>query len=517
MSNEENGKLESLNKEIKEKLFQVKNSSKEENDTTGIIDEIWELSKKIFVLKANSDKSLKRYKGIIFTVGFSAEPIILNIIALKPECVYFIYTRESERVLDLIFKETNIKPTQYKRELMPRDSAADSYNLVKKGLKFLMEEKGLSKEKIALDPTGGTKIMSVGCGIAASIFNTDIIYVNNKKYNPELRRPEPGSELLVNIPNPFDIYQDDKLIEGFNYLRNFNFINAKEIFNYIKNYSTKPLFPEFLASLADILYSWDMIDYSNAIKSINKSREFIPKLKNKLSKIQVDLIRILNSWEKYLKTINTQIEKEKLEVEKISPLLIYDILKNANRDFYSSNYNSAALKYYRTIEMINQYILFNEYNFNTQTPNYSNISENIKNNLLKLEENNDFDIESIVLNRYNEIWKKIDEKTSTDKEFRNRTLLPRKMGLLAGIIVRNIFGDKNVNFDMIFKIYQAVEKRNQSIFAHGIVSINKKECEKLKNIAEKMMESVIINQGQEYQVFNRNSIAHLIDLFKNVI
>ena len=201
--------------------------------------------------------------------------------------------------------------------------------------------------------------MSVGCGIAASVFNIDILYVNNRRYNPELRCPEPGSEVLITVRNPFEIHQDDKLIEGLNFLQNLNFINAKNVFNTVKLLSSEPLFPELLSNIADILHYWDLIDYSTALKIIKKTKTLLNKMNKKLGSVQKKINNQLNSWEEYLKSIYNDIESGVNEVEKISPLLIFDIKKNADREFYNFNYNNAALKYYRTIEMINQYILFN--------------------------------------------------------------------------------------------------------------------------------------------------------------
>ncbi len=509
--------IATITSEIKEKLSQVAQLKGKDENVSLIVEEIWELSKEKIVLEARLDAQLKKYKGIIFTVGFSPEPIVLSVLVNDPECVYFIYTRESEKTLDKIIEETNLKPSQYKRELIQRVSAADSYALVKKGLKFLTREKGLDENDIALDPTGGTKIMSVGCGIAATIFNVDILYVNNQKYNPDLRRPEPGSEVLVRITNPFDIYRDDKLIEGLNHFKSLNFNNARNAFNFIKQSSNNPMFPELLACVANVLYFWDVIDYSNALKFIDKAKKTARKLSDKLSPIQDDLFKILGSWETYLREINNSIENGGLEVEKISPLLIYDVLTNANREFFNSNYNNAALKYYRVIEMINQRALYHEYNFDTQNPDYTNFPDSVKTRLSKLDQTKNEDVEEMILNQYNKIWRMIYEKQSKSDAYKGSNLLPRKIGLLAGLIFRNVIGDESVNNDVILKTYQAVEKRNQSIFAHGIASISKKDCEKLRNIAEKMVKDVNIDQELKSSAFNLKNMATLVELFIKVI
>ena len=513
--NMSNNNVAELKAKIKEKLKQVKKLTVERKDTTSLINEIWNLSKQKFIINTKLKKSLKKYEGLIFTIGFSPEPIILSILGVKPQCVYLIYTKESENIIDRIVHETNLKPSQFKREILQKVSAADSYRLVKEGVRFLTEEKGITPNKIALDPTGGTKIMSVGCGIAASVFNLDILYVNNQKYDPELRIPEPGSEILINIPNPFDFYQDNKILEGLNYLKNFKFSNAKTIFYAIKQSSTNPLFAELLANISEVLYCWDMIDYFGALNCIEKAFKDIDRLKSEIRLIKGELLDILQSWEEYLQVITNQIKEGISEIEKISSVLIYDIKANADREFYNAKYNNAALKYYRDIEMINQYILYNEYGIDTQDPNYKEINKELLDE--KKIKQDIFDIEQYFLTRYNEIWKKLDEKLHSEKKFKKSDILPRKLGLIAGIIFRHILKDHSIDFNLIYKTLQVIEKRNNSIFAHGIMSINKKDCKKLKEINESMIERILIDENVKHKVFSKQDIQKLEKLFIKII
>ena len=517
MLEEQNKEINTLKIEIREKIEQAKEMDKMSSEYNSIINEIWEKSKEKFVFESDLNENVKKYKGIIFTIGFTPEPIILNILANKPENVYFIYTEESKKTLNKIIEDTKLPPSQFQMGLMPKDSASESYRLVKKGLKYLKEECKIEREDIALDPTGGTKIMSVGCGIGATIFNLDILYINTGKYDPILRRPVPGTEILVNIPNPFNIYQDDKLIEGINYLKSLNFNKATYIFYNVVQSSSNPLFPKLLASIANILHFWDMIDYDNAIKFIEESTEIIQILGTKISPIKEDLIRAITSWKEYLIIINKPLKEGKFETEKISSLLIYDIKENADREFYNSMYNNAALKYYRTIEMINQYILLNEYKIDTQNPIYGNIPQKISETIKDRYDDKENDIETIILNQYNDIWRFLHEKKEYEKKFLERKILPYKIGLIAGIIFRFILGDPSLNRDSIFNTLQAVEKRNLSIFAHGIVSIKKKDCDKLKKITEKMIENIEIDLNFKNKVFNKGNLELLANLFYKIL
>jgi len=519
MEEEQICELMDITAELKREVWERKVLFEQKKDTDERSKKIWALTKQKFILESQSNESIKSYRGLISTVGFSPEPIILSILAVEPECVFFIYSKEAEYVLNTIIEETRLKPTQYKREGIIKSSASDAYHSVKKAMQFLTEQKGIKKELIALDPTGGTKIMSVGCGIAAAILNLNLIYMNYSKYNVNLRRPVPGTEQLVIIPNPFDIYQDDKILEGLNHLKSCNFARARDLFHEILDSSSTPLFSELLAHIADVLYCWDIIDYAQALNFLHRAVQIIQRIPHKINIIQDQLFMILDSWEKHLSSINNQIITGIREVEKISKVLIYDIKANAERDYYNGNLNTAALKYYRAIEMLNQFILFTEYNLDTQNPNYKTLPENVKERLLARNKGAGKNIEQVILHNYNAIWKDIYKTISPGQEIQARNMLPNKLGLFDGIILRYFLGDPFINTDFILEILHALENRNKSIFAHGISSVKKNLCGRLKEITETLVKSLDSDEHSTTKTFllNKKTIDRLVELFIQVI
>jgi len=211
--------IQLISEKIKEKVRQLKKlrddktifHDKKEYDMLN--EEIWELSKKKFLLMAEANENLRTYKGLICTVGFSKEPVILSIIVNQPKAVYFILSNETLKQLDYIVEETELKPSQYKYSIIPSESPLEAYNAMRKALKFLNDTNDISEKDIALDPTGGTKLMSIGCGIGASVFKLDLLYVSYKRYDPELRRPEPGTERLLRMPRPFNLRKKELNID----------------------------------------------------------------------------------------------------------------------------------------------------------------------------------------------------------------------------------------------------------------------------------------------------------------
>lgn len=150
--------IKDLNSKLENKYIELKRLKKLNEDTDSLMDEIWNLSKKKFVLNARSKNSFKKYDGLIFTVGFSHEPIILNILVNNPTGVFFIYTKESEVTLNKIIDETGLKFIQCKREIMKKNSFENSIDLIGLGLLYLNKEKRIDISKIGLDLLEGQRL-----------------------------------------------------------------------------------------------------------------------------------------------------------------------------------------------------------------------------------------------------------------------------------------------------------------------------------------------------------------------
>jgi len=54
--------------------------------------------------------------GLILTVGFSLEPLVLTISVCQPERVFFLHTSETEHLLDDIIEMTGLKISQIDKE-----------------------------------------------------------------------------------------------------------------------------------------------------------------------------------------------------------------------------------------------------------------------------------------------------------------------------------------------------------------------------------------------------------------
>jgi len=484
----------------------------------------WEESKckyRELVARKISNKEIKKYEGIIFTVGFSKEPIILNILGFNPSYCFFIHTKETEEVINEIMEEVNLQPTQYQRRILKKDDAADVYKAVKEGLNYLINQNGLTMDEIALDPTGGTKVMSVGCGIAINTYNIDLLYVNSKQYDRRLRRPVAGSEQVINIQNPFEIYYDDLILKGLNMMRNYSFESARNCFIEVEKKAKNPQSAEILRVLCNGLHMWDLFNHEKAIDHLRHAEEL-----NNQYQLFPNLNNIIREWIEILSEIYN---------DQINWLKIIDLYYNGVRMEEREQYDNATMRYYRMIEMWCQFKLKEQYNLDTQSADYTQIKvdeEQLLSFLRKhspekaneLIENENIESENrlhqLLLASFNLVWQKIFQKQGKTKSFRESNLLPLKIGLFNGLVFLHIFNEELIDFEFLCKVQNAAESRNNSILAHGLRPINKKDCKRLREICNKLIKEFESNDNCKRiksRIFNKESLLSIYNIIHKAL
>lgn len=147
-----------------------------------------------------SKTSIRKEVDVLFSVlGFTPEPIILTQRALNPKIHVIFYTASNEK--------------NFEREIVPylEKFLTSSYKLVELNgedfdtiFKTMSEEMKLNPAReYAIDITGGKKSMVASASIFAKEYNFNVLYVDYSEYNPDLRRPTPGSEILNWVYDPY--------------------------------------------------------------------------------------------------------------------------------------------------------------------------------------------------------------------------------------------------------------------------------------------------------------------------
>ena len=132
--------------------------------------------KKTFI---NKHKKLpkRKYDGLILTVGMSPEPLILSILALEPKRVGFLYTEETNHLLERIQQEIDLDINQ----LVDSSRKIDGSNTTEIYEKIMeLYTNWDTPASLAVDITGGNRSMVSGAAMAGAVLGADIYYVDNE-------------------------------------------------------------------------------------------------------------------------------------------------------------------------------------------------------------------------------------------------------------------------------------------------------------------------------------------------
>ena len=106
------------------------NSSDEKKAASTFYDEyIFPFVKETFVNNPENRPN-KEYDGLILPLGYSPEPLILSILAIKPERVGLLYTNETEKLLPRIQEETVLTLDQLDKLKIDGSSTLDVYKAI---------------------------------------------------------------------------------------------------------------------------------------------------------------------------------------------------------------------------------------------------------------------------------------------------------------------------------------------------------------------------------------------------
>lgn len=275
----------------------------------------------------------------IYLIGFSEDPIILSLGFMRPRNIYFIYSEESEKMLELLIegfsyfdeemRERIEKALQegYKTKLRDSSDPAETFKTIKNIVQNI-RSKGKDK-RIMVDITGGKKTMVSGAFSSSSLLkDVDIIYVDFGSYNDMNRKPEYCTEFISKLQNPNNIYRytDLERIKGLfdSHRYDVAYEDIKKQLDVMDKFSTEYYDEEIvklreLKKWADIYKAWDQFRYSEVLKYID----------------DITIIHKLDGFEKLLEQLGNRFNFSNVNNPSyILQLLLQDV---KDRKEYSDN------------------------------------------------------------------------------------------------------------------------------------------------------------------------------------
>jgi CRISPR-associated protein (TIGR02710 family) len=426
---------------------------------------------------------LKKYKYLIIPVGFSPEPLIMWIRAFQPEKVFFITTPNTTKNINEIAIKSNLRFDQVKYYEVNSSGSTEIYEQIKNII--YMDKLENSLQEIAIDITGGKKSMVSGCTLAANYLGIDVLYVDYETYNPQFRKPQPGSELPTILEDPLEVFGDRELERGIVKFNSGDFISASEIFTTIKDRVINPRIYEMYEALSNGYQDLEGLRFNQACQNINKAltisdlirSEKLPVLK--LQK-QLDSIRSLIDFPYH-------DENRILSNKKLFWHIYGFIFFIAKHNIEHKKLDHAALLIYRCLEMSVQYLLLKHGIFSSKA-SFIHLGE---------------DLEEL-LSKINSVGPKIYGSTN----YLPYSKLPKHITLMLGLQILTALEEPLVKKLNLNKLLNNIEVRNRSILAHGFQTITLEDVDPfyktvINQVSEVMwkMERKEIGYEEKYETF----------------
>ncbi len=389
-------------------------------------------------------------KAIIFTVGGHTS-MIPTIREEDPDFCYFIHSDESKEQVDEIIKEMDFKDSDFACiKVKPFD-----LNNVFVRSKIIIDEINNNYSEIKVDYTGGTKLMSVGLALAASTYGVGVKHCYIDGERDSRGTVIDGNESVLELSNPYDDYAIKEMNRAKEFFNKYQFEAAEENFenayDKLKSEALKKQCTIYL-KITKLYRNWDKFNDTVGDKKLNKylSDEILnmgEDIKKNLTYNDNSFLNKLDENLEFLKQkVNSGLNRKNVKY------YLADLLNNAERRIDESKFDDAVARLYRAMELISQIGLLNKKLFDESKLKNKTFILNED----KLEEIDDLDIKN---------------RLDTRSGLRNNFTVLEKLGV-----------DYAKEYMKNKEIQNRIQKRNESILAHGLNPIDKGDAKMLHDL-----------------------------------
>jgi CRISPR-associated protein (TIGR02710 family) len=390
-------------------------------------------------------EGLRKYRFLISLLGFSPQPVILFVRAIKPEKVLFIHSEETESYLNEIQQWTGLKLAEVVRKQVDSSDPTGVYNAIKE---FVASK---NRREILLDITGGKKAMVGGAAMAGNLLGIDTGYVDYERYLADLRQPEPGSEYPNILKNPFYVLGDielDKAKEAFN---QYNFGRCLDILNCLEERIEDIWGIRKFKALTE---TYAEIDAFNFSKALNLIEGFLKKYSEDRRLVEIEKVRATRD------VLSILVDDTHADY---APYYCINCYFSGDRLAERCLFDVAVFMMYRTMEMILAFTL-KEIGIDPSNPIYP---------------------KEVTVDAFNQKLKEVFEKDYYEKN------LPRKVGLMDSAIVLSIMNHPIMEKVSLKELKGIINLRNESRFTHGFRPLGSDEFNRIRRLSRILLEKFL--------------------------
>lgn len=399
---------------------------------------------------------------LVSLVGFSPATTVVNYRLLEPNRVLLICTENAHSNVNTIHHhlvdQGDISPAGFSHETVQPYSATDIYEQVRRKV----DRDDLTGEgegpRAIIDITGGKKVMSATAALAAWQLDLQLCYLDSTDYDPDMRRPVPGTEVLRILDNPTALFGDQAMETATSVFNTGAYNSAETQFEQLADRLANPNQARFMRALSGMYRAWcdlnfdDLPDAADGVKSrmSNPYVELSSRERERLT-AQVNFLRSLSA-------------DNRLEM-----LLSHRLLASHYAD--QNRHDFATLLYYRTMEGCFDVQFARCYDgFDTGAPNYELLGPPVE------------EIET----SFNEVAAEVFD------DYR-QSGLPSKIGFMSAAFLLHILDDrllKELDLDKprdLQFLRRLADVRNQSVLAHGFDRITESDSEDLRRQSRRFL------------------------------
>jgi CRISPR-associated protein (TIGR02710 family) len=291
---------------------------------------------------------------MIASVGGTIDPLVTTIRYHRPDLVVFF---ASEQTVELI---GTIKDRLHEGGNLPRDRKVvtrDPEDLVicyadALECASLVEADGVPAAHVAVDFTGGTKVMSAALALATVGKGFSFAYVGGRERSKGGRGVVvTGSEAIVHRADPFAVYAVEERKRVALLFRTFQFTAAQAL---IRSLSARPLRNqdrlafELVGEVAQGYTLWERFEYGEALRVLGRchSRWSIATQANP-GIHYADVLPALEANVRWLE----RLAKHTASFTRYHMLLVADLIANADRRAAEGSYDDGIVRLYRALEL----------------------------------------------------------------------------------------------------------------------------------------------------------------------
>lgn len=308
------------------------------------------------LMETHAHQFSDEYDLLISALGTAPEPLMITITLLKPRRVVFLCDAQTEQFIEVIRDLTGLDAQCIHKHFIEKHDALPIYEAVHAAVQEEARRLGRTP-RIAIDMTGGTKLMGAGCAMAGVLIGADIYYVAGD-FDNVYRRTVPGTERLIRFQDPYAEFGHIQADAGLTRFGRHDYAGAAMLFEEVAEKVARPRTYQALAHLSRAYEAWDALRLQDAVDQMAKACGLLQRFGNDSPLMKELPGEILQGQLSALRRLNAAMGASLSlallqDAEVFSPLL-FTVLENAARCEERGSYEAASLLLYRSIEMMAQ-------------------------------------------------------------------------------------------------------------------------------------------------------------------